>query len=34
MDALLAFLTAECCQGQPCLNAPTTACTNVLKRLC
>lgn len=22
MDALLAFLTAECCQGRPCLSTP------------
>lgn len=22
MDGLLAFLTAECCQGQPCLGVP------------
>jgi DNA-binding transcriptional ArsR family regulator len=26
MDALLSFLTAECCQGQPCLTAPVSAC--------
>jgi DNA-binding transcriptional ArsR family regulator len=26
MDALLAFLTAECCQGQPCLTTPVPAC--------
>lgn len=28
MDALLAFLTAECCQGQPCLVTTTPTCTN------
>lgn len=28
MDALLAFLTAECCQGQPCLSTATPSCTN------
>ena len=28
MDGLLAFLTAECCQGQPCLNTTTPTCTN------
>lgn len=28
MDALLAFLTAECCQGQPCLATTTPTCTN------
>jgi len=27
MNALLAFLTAECCQGQPCLTQPLPACT-------
>lgn len=26
MDALLAFLTAECCQGQPCLSVAAPAC--------
>jgi len=26
MDALLAFLTAECCQGQPCLSVTAPAC--------
>lgn len=26
MDALLSFLTANCCQGQPCLEADGTAC--------
>ena len=26
MDALLAFLTAECCQGQPCLSLPDPTC--------
>jgi DNA-binding transcriptional ArsR family regulator len=25
MDALLAFLTAECCQGQPCLTIVASA---------
>ena len=28
MDALLDFLTAECCQGQPCLTAVPPTCTN------
>lgn len=28
MGALLAFLTAECCQGQPCLVTTTPTCTN------
>lgn len=28
MDALLAFLTAECCQGQPCRVTTTPTCTN------
>lgn len=27
MDALLAFLTAECCLGQPCLTTAPPACT-------
>ncbi len=27
MDGLLAFLTAECCQGQPCLSVSTPVCT-------
>ncbi|WP_101047962.1 ArsR/SmtB family transcription factor [Macromonas nakdongensis] len=27
MDALLAFLTAECCQGQPCLASTPPTCT-------
>jgi DNA-binding transcriptional ArsR family regulator len=26
MDALLAFLTAECCQGQPCLTTTAPTC--------
>lgn len=26
MNGLLAFLTAECCQGQPCLDAPLPQC--------
>lgn len=26
MDELLLFLTAECCQGQPCLTATTPTC--------
>ncbi len=26
MDALLGFLTANCCQGEPCLDASVTAC--------
>lgn len=26
MDALLVFLTAECCQGQPCLATTTPTC--------
>ena len=26
MDALLGFLTAECCQGQSCLTTPVPAC--------
>ena len=26
MNELLAFLTAECCQGQPCLTLPVPAC--------
>ena len=26
MDGLLAFLTAECCQGQPCLTTPLPKC--------
>jgi DNA-binding transcriptional ArsR family regulator len=26
MDALLAFLTAECCQGQPCLSLTDPTC--------
>jgi DNA-binding transcriptional ArsR family regulator len=28
MGALLAFLTAECCQGQPCLSAAPPSCTH------
>ena len=28
MDALLAFLTQECCQGQPCLTTPTFVCAD------
>ena len=28
MDALLAFLTAECCQGQPCLTTVPPTCTH------
>lgn len=28
MDALLAFLSAECCQGQPCLSTVPPSCTN------
>lgn len=27
MNELLAFLTAECCQGQPCLTLPAPVCT-------
>ena len=27
MDGLLAFLTAECCQGQPCLSTAVTGTT-------
>lgn len=26
MNALLGFLTANCCQGQPCLEASATSC--------
>jgi DNA-binding transcriptional ArsR family regulator len=26
MDSLLAFLTAECCQGQPCLTTTAPTC--------
>lgn len=26
MDAVLGFLTANCCQGQPCLEAGATSC--------
>jgi len=26
MNALLGFLTANCCQGQPCLDASATSC--------
>jgi len=26
MDALLGFLTANCCQGEACLETSTTAC--------
>lgn len=28
MDELLAFLTSECCQGQPCLTTSTPTCNN------
>ncbi len=28
MNDLLAFLTAECCQGQPCLDVTTATCTH------
>lgn len=28
MDALLTFLSAECCQGQPCLSSLPPTCTN------
>ena len=28
MNALLAYLTAHCCQGVACTIAPTSACTN------
>jgi ArsR family transcriptional regulator len=28
MNALLAYLTAHCCQGAACTIAPTSACTN------
>lgn len=27
MDALLVFLTAECCQGKPCLTTTVPSCT-------
>lgn len=26
MNAVLAYLTQNCCQGQPCLPEPTTSC--------
>jgi DNA-binding transcriptional ArsR family regulator len=26
MNAVLAYLTQNCCQGQPCLNEPATQC--------
>jgi ArsR family transcriptional regulator len=26
MDSLLAYLTDNCCQGEPCLETPVTAC--------
>ena len=26
MDALLAYLTENCCQGEACLPAPSTSC--------
>jgi len=32
MDALLAFLTAECCQGQPCLSTPTRSLSDFGRR--
>lgn len=28
MNALLAYLTEHCCQGEPCELMPTTACTD------
>ena len=28
MNNLLGFLTAHCCQGQPCLTTATPTCTN------
>lgn len=28
MDALIAFMTAECCQGQPCLSTGPAICTD------
>lgn len=28
MDGLLAFLTAECCQGQPCLTTTLPTCSS------
>ncbi len=28
MDGLLAFLTAECCQGQPCLTTNLPTCSS------
>lgn len=28
MNQLLVFLSAECCQGEPCLDIQTTACVN------
>lgn len=28
MNDLLAFLTAECCQGQPCLDVSQSICAN------
>jgi DNA-binding transcriptional ArsR family regulator len=28
MNDLLAFLTAECCQGQPCLDVSKSTCVN------
>jgi DNA-binding transcriptional ArsR family regulator len=31
MDELIAFLTANCCQGQPCL-PKTAACDTIAKR--
>ena len=33
MNALLAFLTAQCCQGQPCLNSPVLSCEPVAPAL-
>lgn len=28
MNQLLVFLSAECCQGEPCLDVQTTGCVN------
>lgn len=32
MDSLLGFLTAECCQGQPCLATTAPTCNSIAKQ--
>jgi DNA-binding transcriptional ArsR family regulator len=34
MNDLLAGLTAHCCQGQACIDQPSTACPPLLKKDC